>query len=1336
MKRKYKMILNTTAIVAVSSVGLSTVVACGSKTTKKEKIKSKHKSVHKRGTTGNSRTGSTVTNVNKPRVKHNDRDRHISIERDGLPSVDGISSWRFNGTTYATKDEAKKAKETYINKKIDEIADEAKANDVYTYNGMQYGSRQKLIDKLKEEYEVINLYVDPTSQHQLPGYKIGNEYFKSPDEAADKYLESGHGDGTGHDYEEKLYDEQSGTFGHNKSIKGKNRMFKGARDNNVYVPKTLIDKIKINKHDFTTALLNNPTEFKFEQSKLMSSNEMKDLKSFEDYRKELSKAMWEFGMDESWWKRKIYFWGRLYSVASVHLEFNTPSITLPSGLKIDLFKDTKANNPDYHGEWKSENISHNKYWLFVHGTTAGTFHEANNGKPDKGHDIRNINSQEHNTLQWLVDNKIKTMADLDYIWNLITTQPLFEKGDKGSNTGKPWFRKVTWKELLQKPYFKDKDWIDPNLYKPNYDGWNFEKRFQVKDKWFKTKEDASKYIANNNITNGRIKDVINHKIIDTDFKLDLSKIDKTNSLEQRKKSLIKLFVDNGISKITFKTELGVEGSSFIEIEGKYRKEHPTEWEFENKIYSTKQDLMNAIKEKLKNIKSSNSQELVNISEIGDTLPTKINKAAVLGLNEKPTDKSGDLTGNTYKSVLTYKKDGKDVIVADSNPAPIAGHNPTKTEILNSIKNNNLSEVSKVWFTKTKPNNNAKPIGKIVVAKDTGNIINKSGVLLNRNFLSNDEMIFQASKAVKSTKDWFEWQNKLITREKYREEYKATYKRKHKGELTIDELIVNSNETGTFDDIVLPSRRVIGPNGKGVIKSFGHIDKFSPRLKHHNRFTISVKHPHGLFKVVDNDKDITNLSNGDIVKITIQKEHSLLTRIIEVKGLKRNLFDFLQSNDPKDKTVLNALMTKFKGIKSSLNKKMGESANELVEAFKTYFTTPSQNRNKTTLVKVFHKMHDLIDKEIFDGFVTNSDSIINEIIKTLEDNNVDTSSFSNDGQTLNQKLKVLINDILDALKIFVDNSFNFIEHSIDWTPTWKTDNNLIDPKTATGKDKLFLNKLFAKKDNLLNNAGDEKDEKDAAFKTIDSLMEGELKVYKETKNGQTIYHVVKEVNSRKIVNKFKENFKFLDIDPKGTLDNFHINPKGVLGNTLSKALADARRRREEAKQNSASTKSIYSINTNQNVQSYTSIDLNWILNILNNEMVKTFLPQIKSLLNGNIDELLNLIDSLGGSALGITGISNIKNVFKSITGSLSQTAILTETNLQALLTYVFGDKGHVVMDFVEKDGKFILKDYYSPEITTIAKSNRTNIVYRKDDLEKMIKNIKPLFDLIFNLMGSA
>ncbi|TCG10996.1 hypothetical protein [Mycoplasma todarodis] len=1251
MKKKYKIVLNTSAIMAVSAVGVSTVVSCG----------------------GNSKeidTKKSATHKNNEIPKNN--------EEKKLPSVSGVKSWRFKDKTYATFKEAQKAKETFVNSEIDKAANKAKiTNKVYEHNGVEYETKQELLKVLRKEYKVVDLFATTNANEKssLNGFQLGNKYFKTAEEAAKAYIADGHGDGSGDDYKYRLYDPLKKYFGTHNSILGFNEIYHGANDDGFYVPRSLLASLKISKHNFDKELIGgiiNGNGFSLQKEISRSLATPTKVDEINYYKTELKRVVNAIFDNEVTYNKDH---GKHTPHDSTRFLLTEEYITL-NNQNIKLFKGRD-----------------NKRWLFLKDTWS-------NGK--------DVASQAPNLLN-IIENNVTSLKDVETIWNLIKT--------KTAHTTWLWSglwnsypeHKITFKELIS----TNKELSN---YKPNSQKHSIENNFKVsingKEYWFASEINGKEFAASHPIIN-------------------FGNLDP--------KDLKSVLQANGVIKINYKDKFNNKftASSIQEAKTKYRKIFPSEtgWELDNKYFSDKASLIKFIKEKANNLSANNkTQNLVNINNINLTsLNFKSSTTAIFGLNKRVL---GDGTGNSYKKVLT-----KGDIVKDLKSKAIEGHNYSYEQLLDLLKTNkalndkNLQALKRIKFIAKKPNNGNPSIGKIVIKNTkTNTIVGMHGTFLSSStHLDEDEMLYQASKTKVSNEEWFKWQTKIISRKQFRDEYKKTYERLHQGELSIDELIVNENEKGAFENIFLPSRRIVGSIGNGTMEKMGRIPNFINR-RNHSQLTVSIKRSgENSFKEVSRTKDVTHLSNGDIIKIKIQKEHSSLTREIKVNGLKRGMLDFLKGSTPKDKAAINGLLDFLKEMGLDIKDKLKEETRKFTKELKEYLKADTKQKvqKKPELIKSIHSIHKLIDENVFGRIVSNDNSIINKLIEILEKNGVDTTSISDDGWTLKPKLKTLINDGLDILKVFIDNSFDFIENSIQWKPSWMTPANHVNLNTTDKQDKEFLTQL---KEKMIKDAGDEKDKQDAALKTIKELMVGTFNIYKEPKDGKTTYHVVKDVNSRKIVRIFRKYLEFSPVNPKGTIDNVHINPDGKLGSILKGTLAEALKRRKNG-YNNTPVKSIYNSSSNPGPINVTNINLNWILGKLKSDLVKGLLPTIKGQLNSSFDSLLNLASSVGGALLGVNGIANIKDAFNSISSASSDAFISTEANLQGLLTYIFGDEGHVVMDFEKEDNKFILKNYYSPEITTIAKSNRNTITYRKDDLEKLFNNVKPLINLLLNLIGS-
>ncbi len=537
-------------------------------------------------------------------------------------------------------------------------------------------------------------------------------------------------------------------------------------------------------------------------------------------------------------------------------------------------------------------------------------------------------------------------------------------------------------------------------------------------------------------------------------------------------------------------------------------------------------------------------------------------------------------------------------------------------------------------------------------------------------------------------------------------------------LNVDSLVINPKEKGVFDKLKLPVIRISGADGEGVLNK--------PQVLKVDKIILEKKSKN-TSRFVHRSNKLTQISNGDIINIIFKKRHSSLIRTIKVTNLKRGVVEFMKSNKAADVVAKKALFNEFQEVGKLIHKDAKKLVDKMLAQFKAYVTT-NVNKNKSELVKSIHELHEFIDKRVFDEFIKKQDSLINKLIKTLKNNDIDISSISNNSKTLKPELISVIEEGLDIFKGFIDRAFDFIENSINWNPAWKTQANLIDMNTTNVDDKKFIDAI---KNKLLETTGDSRDKKDIAFKTVQKLIKDNFKIYKESTTNKTIYHVVKNVNSRKIINSFRAELNFSAINSKGTIDNLHVIPGGLADKKLKDALAKALARR-----NNHYKKTNPELKNNTQGRNKPSLDANSILGMINLPKIKALLPSIKNFMNDNsFDELLKIANSVIPGMFGISGMANIAGSFNSISGVVTNSLIHTETNIQGLLTYIFGDEGQVMMDFELKNNQFILIDYKSPQITTIDKKNRTNPIFRNDNLETVFNKLKPIINVGISLLGN-
>ncbi|NQZ29535.1 MAG: hypothetical protein HRT98_04085 [Mycoplasmatales bacterium] len=890
---------------------------------------------------------------------------------------------------------------------------------------------------------------------------------------------------------------------------------------------------------------------------------------------------------------------------------------------------------------------------------------------------KQLKSSESKNLLSIIKDDVKTMDDALVIWKLISKNKFRTTKDDGWFTTSAINHETSLLELAKS--------IDAlSNYKKDSKKWNFTKHYEVNKKTFITKKEAETEI--NNFVNSKVVIPINNALLNSLQNLnDLKKLINTKGVTE--------LVNNDGSISSIKTDTNTD------IVEDINKRTNSSWVVDGKILKTKNEAISKAKELANNDKTP-TKSLINL----DTLTVSNNPKAKVGMNFKLAD---------IKKMLINPQVFKNIKSKDFIKQP----------------DGTLIEVNKTNFKK----------GFIVVKKS--NSLNSNKVFFVKH--STEQLLFESVqyKKININKNngaLYNFEGQQLNLKEFEKKFKETFVSINS--MHIDELILNSKGKNYFEnDFQIPETRVVGSNGMAVIDT--------PKITGLSETTMYIRH--NATGPWIRKQNIIGIKNGDEVKLVFRKSDSSYTRVIKVNNLKRNVIDFFKnfkngdgsSLAIKDKEAIQSMIDGFEQMGKDLLADLKFNLMNLFEVAKKYMSTDLDKRDKKEFAEAFHRIHDLLDKRFFNEIVTNKESIANRLIKTLVSRGVDTSIISNDNKTLKPELKTILNDVLDIVKVFIDDSFNFIEHSLYWKPEWMNPAHLIDiqnPKTE--EDKEFINELT--KNKLIETAGDELDKKDAAFKTVRELMNGDLKVYKEMTKQKPIYHIVKDVNSRVISNTFRKYLKYAEVDSKGTLGNFRLKP----GDNKLDDILKAARDRIKGKNYEEDAKKIYEPKTinkpkNGGKTNATSNDskspLDAIFKLLKSNTVKKLIPTIKDILNSqSLKGLLNLGEGAVASEIGLSGLSHLDSLFNSITGSLSTTSISMENNLQGLLTYIFGDEGNVMMSFSKnKNGSFILRDYKSPQITTVDKDNRDTITYRKDELEVLFKKLKPLINLGLILAGS-
>ncbi|CAM9142166.1 hypothetical protein [Mycoplasma todarodis] len=885
------------------------------------------------------------------------------------------------------------------------------------------------------------------------------------------------------------------------------------------------------------------------------------------------------------------------------------------------------------------------------------------------------------SLLSIIKENVKTMDDVKTIWNLISSNNF-------KLTSKGFLSPSTWEKSLNA---LSNDGTSLENYKTNSSKWNVLKHFEVNKKFFKTKKAAEAEVD-------KFTGVKEVSIKPAELKL-LKNLSDLKSLVKQKGVTKLMWKDGSISSTESKTN--------TDIVETINKKLGTSWVVNNEILNTKAEAVAKARELASNDKTS-SNVLINI----DTLTPSTNAKSKVGRNFKTEEVSKML-----KNPQTFK----DI----KSKSYIKQTDGTLLEV-----NKNNFKKGFVVVKKTRPDAFKKTKDKVFFVKHSIEQILFEGVKFQKN--NNGEALYN-------------YEGKQLNLKDFRSKFEETFNAKNS--MYIDEMILNSKGRNYFENYFkFPETRVIGSDKMAVIDTpkIGVV-KINGKDESKDEITMYIRHgKNGFWSKKTN---IIGIQNDDEIKIVIRKSDSSYTRIIKVNNLKRNVIDFFKNfkngdgtpDSLKDKKAIQAMIDGFEQIGKDLLADLKFNLKNLLEVAKKYMSTDVDKRDRKEFADAFHRIHNLLDERFFDEIATNKDSIANRVIETLVNNGVDASMISNDNKTLKPELKALLDDALDIIKVFIDDSFNFIEHSLYWKPEWLDASHLVNAKSANADDKAFFDKLT--KGKLIENSGDADDKKDAAFQTVKKLMNGNLKVYKETTaNGEVLYHVVKDVNSRVISNTFKGFLEHSKVDHKGTLDNLRLNPKD---NKLEGVLAAAKKRKsdnhyeEDAKKIYQPKKSGNPKSSDGKAESNSKSPLDAILKLLKGDDIKNLIPVIKGILNSqSLEGLLNLGEGAVDSKFGLSGLGHLENIFNSITGSLSTGFISAENNLQGLLTRLIGEKGNVVMSFAkDSDGNFILKDYKSPQITTVDKDNRDTIIYRKDKLDVLFKKLKPLIDLGLILAGS-
>ncbi|TCG10668.1 hypothetical protein, partial [Mycoplasma marinum] len=865
----------------------------------------------------------------------------------------------------------------------------------------------------------------------------------------------------------------------------------------------------------------------------------------------------------------------------------------------------------------------------------------------------------------------------------------------------------------------------------------------------------------NNISNS--KSLL--KIIETLSKAKLEKIKVTSS-----GVFTKVFTNTVISSdLTF----NFVGFKFI---------------YENKAYKSEEELLSkimestnltgifdgdtskkiTIKKLLENLNSKESQEKrlklsidntkieknknKNVELFDYETGTKAPSNASIGENKVSVNKVGDGSGNIYIKVKATENN-----IISQNPNTIIGKNFSADEIKQKLSENGE------WNSSKKPNNSIKIIkqtNKFIDLLNNGDSIDKLpsvnefkvGKILVKGgdkikgdetviFDKTNTQIFNDAisniKATPSKKIFKGNVSKEIFSKKIREQISKKSEFKF-----IDEANILPNSKETFKDIKIPDAVFLGADGSAKIKKIdlGPYVSVEYKIKQkaqtiEKNFTYKIKEQ--------------KFQNGDELILVVKKDDNELIRRISINNLKINMLSFFKSTDKNIKVEKEKLVNSIKQVASKLIPNIKSSFEKMGDEFKSFLSLPMNERTdevKLKLIKTINDTKKTIDARFFDMVASDEHSLINTFIQELEKYNVYSKNISDNGYTVKEEIKSEINDLLDILRVITDNTFKFISNSIYWNPSWKRKGNLIADQSNLesvinsniDKDaKQFLIKLKENKNTLFGNPEEIKNE---SFKTILDIMKkptSKFKVYKDVnKDGKITFYITKEINTREITNIFRQNYKMTNFRSNGTLDNIKIESSKLVGDIASTALDRAKKRAENdwkgMDSKNIDLNELYSKNGSKKDKNSTETSKNDSGNDFS-----PFIPIIKGLLNGSISNLLKNMGLTIDGFIGVSGAENIPSIFNNVTQSGFDSLINMENDIYGLLSHIVGDKGDVVIS-VEKnpDNKFVVKDYFSPQIRVIDKQNNNKITYRKDDLDQFFTRLKPFMDLIFEFLGSA
>ncbi|CAM9125537.1 hypothetical protein MYMA111404_02445 [Mycoplasma marinum] len=434
MKKKYKVVLSTTALAAITTVGLSTVVACGS----------------------------TKTESKAPNDSKAPKDPIDKVVQD-----DRLSKFRFDNKIYNTKVEAQKAQSKAINEKVSaELANNINKKKVYKYNGIEFLTQADLFNAYKIDHKIEkvsfidekneikdnseNKYKDIKGKLETNTSKVfttNGKVYKTFDKAIAEYFKHSNGDGSGETFSNRMYDSKTKKFGGDKAVVGLNKpAFSGigTKDGKVYVTNGN-DKNSIIE-DF----------YKKQVQGFTTHNKASDVAI---YKQEILGAIDQF--------KKFYDdqADTQYTYFSFRADNQDTKITLPSGKKLT-----------------------SKFYLY------DSFEDESGGKKT---DIKaNTLKKEVIAASKLSDLKILWDILTTRTWNFKTYGTFWTGYTKRSvtfaklPTFKPDNNWGTWGDSgVTHPWF--------DRYKSNNTEFNFNRRFELDGKWFETEKELLSFAKSN-----------------------------------------------------------------------------------------------------------------------------------------------------------------------------------------------------------------------------------------------------------------------------------------------------------------------------------------------------------------------------------------------------------------------------------------------------------------------------------------------------------------------------------------------------------------------------------------------------------------------------------------------------------------------------------------------------------------------------------------------------------------------------------------------------------------------------------------------------------------------